>query len=137
MNLKFDRSYWPSEVMEVPAKPYDLADLWVDCEDQASVFVAEALIDDPPDFRVSLEDGKPQAECFLWTVGGDTVTLYADLCEAITDDSDYEGLALSPEQAGDVRERLAALDLLSAAIQTARDKYNRWMGTADNGAPAP
>jgi hypothetical protein len=125
--MRFDRSYWPKEGELVPTKPefYDLESLWDECEPQASIFVAEALIADQPTFHVEWEGGKPRIECFLWTVGEDCLTVECDLTDEIMV-KDYDHVR-SDGQADDVRERLLALNVLQAAIETTRAAYTEML----------
>ncbi len=83
--IVFDKKHWPKGGTTVDAllRLRDLTDLWTDYEDQASTFIAEALIDDPPHAHIDLLGG--EIETFLWTVGGDCVCLREPLGPMIED----------------------------------------------------
>ena len=70
MTIISEKKHWPKGGTNLAV---DLGDLWDKFEDQASIFVAEALIHDPPHAHIDLEAG--EIETFLWTVGNDVVCL--------------------------------------------------------------
>jgi hypothetical protein len=116
--ITFDKEYWPKTGTVISTSlPTDLNDLWEKFEEQASTFVAEALINEVPTSHVDLSTAT--VETFLWTIGGDVVCLSEKLAPLIEGAaSDYHTGVHSAEQAGDLLERLAGL----AAIQAAIDK---------------
>jgi hypothetical protein len=117
--VNHDRSYWPRCGTIVDALPTDLNDLWGgQNEDQASVFVAEALIASPP--RMNFQpDGTVVA--YLWSVGGDTLSVETPLAEMITE-MDFYDVVRSQAQADDVRERIAVLETIEATIMQAKER---------------
>jgi hypothetical protein len=129
MAVEFDRIYWPEcGTIIAAALPADLDDLWEYHADQASVFVAEAIIENPP--RVFFQ-GDGRIEIFLWTVGGDTLVLYEPLDQLIADMDFYDGIR-SQEQADDVIAQIATLEKIEAAIATAKNRMHEqlaaWKG---------
>jgi len=120
-NVTCDRTYWPECGTKVPAIPTDLQILWDDYPDQASVFVAEALTESNHlDANFSCQDGS--IVVYLWSVGGDTLSVRYDLQEEIKDTvSDYMDI-LSEPQAEEVAECVQGLQALEDAVRDARVK---------------
>lgn len=86
VKIKFDESYWPKCGTMVSQIPHDLNDLWETHPDQAGVFVAEALINENSAAMVEIDnDGPPTIWVPLWSIGGDTLVIEADLCKEIID----------------------------------------------------
>jgi len=124
MSLRLDRDCWPKSGTLVESLPKDLNDLWAGFEDQAAVFVAEALISDPPHSCIDLRGDAPRAETFLWTVGGDCVTLEENLIELIEYSArDYDKI-LSDAQRADVTEQIEGLDKIEGAVKAARARLS-------------
>lgn len=121
-DVNFDKRYWPecgATIGQRPSEPYDLRDLWQDHEEQAAVFVAEALVYDPP--RISFQlSSEANIKVFLWSVGGDCLTVEEPLAELIDASYRVYDHIRSDEQAEDVKERLTQLELVAAAIARAR-----------------
>jgi len=80
--LTFDRSFWPNDAKTLV---FDLNDLWEKFEDQASNFVAEALVDDPPWLSFHFRKGEAVIECTLWFNGGDVLVLRQPISEIINE----------------------------------------------------
>ncbi len=127
MTIQFDKKYWPecgSRIGIRPADGYDLNDLWDTHRDQSSVFVAEALIADPPDIYLALES-HADVTVSLWEVGGDTVMVSEPLVDLIDRSyRDYDQIR-GPEQEQDVKDTLAQLERISDAISRARDELKK------------
>lgn len=112
-----DRSYWPECGTIIPtALPTDLNDLWDRHGDQAEVFVAEALISNAPHAHLS----HGQVEVFLWSVGGDTLVLYQPFTELIEEVATEYSELRSDAEADDVRDQIAELEKIEAAITAAK-----------------
>jgi hypothetical protein len=117
--------------------------MWDIADDQAAVFVAEALISDPPDMTLHNRDAEVKVVVFVWSVGGDTITLERPLAPLIVEfGNDYDSVR-STAQADDVAEQIAALDEVEKAIKTAKshmqDMLKKWefeQGAAKNRSPA-
>lgn len=120
MAVNFDKSYWPDCGTVVPSIPEDLNELWEYRADQAAVFVAEAIIQDEPSSHVMLEGGTAKVETFLWSVGGDTLTVEEDLSDLIRASARVYEVIVSPAQEQDVVERLSSLDAVEKSLAEAR-----------------
>jgi hypothetical protein len=120
--IHFDKTYWPKAGTLVPSIPHDLNDLWDEYEDQASIFIAEALIDNPPDSRINLQAAEPEIKTYLWSLGGDCITMRESLIVLISESVlDYNQIK-SVAQAQDLEQRLANLQKMEDAIDRAK-KY--------------
>lgn len=125
--VTFDRSYWP-------AKPISLDDILAEHPDEAEIFVAESLINDPPTMTVHVDGEDAEIQVFLWSVGGDTVAVTEPLVELIEETEGY-GEIISEEQAEDVKKRLANLEKLENAIQNVKDRLNKELTVYQNNKP--
>jgi hypothetical protein len=121
--IRFDRSYWPECGTKIDKLPADLNDLWETFEEQASVFVAEALINEEHTTRVDLAGAS--VEIYLWSVGGDTLARSVGLPEEITEASrDYTAIR-SDAQAEEVGDWIAGLDKITEATAEAKRHLER------------
>ena len=119
-NVTCDRSYWPEGGTKVAAIPSDLNDLWDTFPDQATTFVAEALAD-RDDINAHFHCQDASIQVYLWSVGGDTLTVRFDLKEEIKfSASDY--YVRSEPQAQEVLECVQGLQALEGAVRDARVK---------------
>jgi hypothetical protein len=117
--LNCEKEFWPKEGTIVSQLPIDLAELWEKFENQASVFVAEALMGEDIFSRVDFDTC--EIETFLWSVGGDVITKTENICELIEWAArDYNYLC-SKEQADDIKTRLLGLDKIQKSIDEARE----------------
>jgi hypothetical protein len=121
--VRFDKEYWPKCGTMVDARPYDLNDLWDDYDDQASVFIAEALISKPPFIHLDVGEGCDVANVAVsfWEVGGDTIVAYAPLSELIEKSCRVYDKIRSLGQADDAKCMLAQLEEVSSSLARARD----------------
>lgn len=128
--IDHDKSYWPKCGTKVQGKfsDYDLDDLWNECEDQASVFVARALIANEPDCCIDDDGG---LIVFLWSVGDDCLTLKFDLKTEVENFSTVYDKVRSEEQKSDVLSRIAKLDDLANAIRKAQSHMKSLVDTYD------
>jgi hypothetical protein len=121
--VNFDKSFWPESGTTVPAMPTDLDDLWGgDLEDQASTFVAHALISNPPRMCLSLNARPEHAEIlvYLWDIGGDCLVIHEPLPELIIESAHfYYDKITSNAQAEDVQSHIKALQEVMRAASEA------------------
>jgi hypothetical protein len=125
--VNFDKSYWPENGTVVPFIPADLNDLWDTAEGQAATFVAEALISDPPRSNVDLYGDGARIETFLWSIGGDTLTVEESLDELLAEANDFYDIIRSDEQAEDVESVIANLARLEETIKALKGKAEKML----------
>ena len=116
--VAFDRSFWPTTGTKIPSKPgegYDLNDLWEDFPDQASIFVAEAILAlDPHYMRISLNGAEPIVEVGIWSVGGDLLVARRCLSSLIEEACKTYDVIYGNAQAEDVRQHISNVEKLEA-----------------------
>lgn len=115
--VHFNKECWPTSGTVVPGIPADLNDLWDGKEDQATVFIAEALINDNwPRTHLSFDQDKVSITVWLWECGGDVLTLEKPIEDLITDGaSDYDVIR-NAAQLEDVESRVVKLRALAKVI---------------------
>lgn len=119
---RYNREYWPKCGTLIDTTfPNDLNDLWDKHAEQATVFVAEAIISHDTTTICRLNDDQIEIEVFLWTVGGDVITTTATLEDLIVEFSDTYSQLYGPAQEEDLNEHIAALERLEETISTAKD----------------
>jgi hypothetical protein len=134
--VEYDREFWPESGTNISTSfPTDLNLLWHNYEDQACVFVAEALIADPPSTHITSGVDGLEIETFLWEVGGDTLVCSESLDECIVRSARNEyNFVVSQDQADEVLEQIAKLEKTEAAIKEAK-KYLQDMVDAFRSTP--
>lgn len=123
----FDKSYWPSTGTSVPTLPADLNDLWETCEEQATVFVAEALLGDPPRIGIDLTGDGAVIEVFAWDVGGDTISFREPLVDVITSDIDLFGPIRGDAQAAELEQFIANLSKVVEAAERGKKQAHKML----------
>lgn len=115
--MTFDKTHWPQTGTIINAAiPNDLQDLWEDHEEQASVFVAEALLSDPAFMAAYMIADEVGVEAFIWSVGGDTITINEKLSSIVIEFGNTYDKIYGPAQADDLLTHIAALEKLEETI---------------------
>lgn len=131
--MQFDRDQWPKEGTQISHLPADLKDLWDTFPEQAAVFIAEALVNNPPRIGVDLETCS--IEIFLWEVGGDVIVLRTDLPTEIEFAAELYDTVTSEEQADEARRQIASLDRIAISTEAAKQSILQQIKTFDNLKP--